>query len=51
VLRAILGVKDCGSGIPISRDGLNYQEAGAENQALSPDLEFGVELGGPNGTK
>jgi hypothetical protein len=46
----MLGVMDCDSGIPVLRDDLYDQEAGAENQVLSPGLEIGLELGGPNGT-
>ena len=38
---------DCGSGAPQQSDGLYDKMAGAENQALSLGLEFGLELGGP----
>jgi len=38
---------DCGSGVPLQRDGLYVRKTGAENQTLSPGLEFGLELGGP----
>jgi hypothetical protein len=37
---------DCGSGGPQPRDGLYDKKAGAENQTLSPGLDFHLELGG-----
>jgi len=51
VLRAILSVIAYGSGMPQLRDGLYDKTAGAESLTLSPGLEIGLELGGPNGTK
>jgi hypothetical protein len=41
-----MSVIACGSGMPQLRDGLYDKMAGAENQALSPGLDFSLELGG-----
>jgi hypothetical protein len=46
VLRAIMSVTACGSGMPEPRDGLSDKKAGAESQTLSPSLDFGLELAG-----
>ena len=45
MLRAILRVIAYGSGMP-QQDGLYDKMAGAENQTLSPGLDFSLELGG-----
>jgi hypothetical protein len=46
-LRAVMSATAYGSGMPQQRDGLYQEKAGAENQALSPGLEFGLRPGGP----
>jgi hypothetical protein len=46
-LRAILRVKDCGSGGPQPGDGLQDKEAGAENQNSSSGMNGSLEAGSP----
>ena len=45
--RAILGVMDCRSDIPVLRDGMYDQGAGAESLILSPGLNRSLEPGSP----